>query len=77
MQTRSMDNGSATEPRRLSTVPPSDLWPLGRYDTALFVNDSANHAVSPGIGLNGKLFSQDLPLTRSNVFQDILLRRSD
>ena len=58
-------------------MPPSDLWLLGWYETALFVNNSANHAVSLGIGLNGKLFSQDLPLTRSNVFQDILLHRPD
>ena len=56
MQTRSTDDGSVTDPQRLIATPPSDVWPLGRYDTALFVNDSASPTVSPGVGLGGKFF---------------------
>ena len=48
-----MDDGSINDPRRLSATPPSDLWPLGRYDTALLVEDSANPAASPNVGLDG------------------------
>ena len=54
VQTRSLDDGSVTDPRRLTAMPPCDSWPLGRYDTALFVHDSANPAPSPAIGLDGK-----------------------
>ena len=53
LQTRSLDNGLVTEPRRLVATPPCDLWPLGRYDSALFVNDSSNLVPSPGVGLDG------------------------
>ena len=56
MQTLSLDDDSVTDPRRLAAVPPSDLWPLGRYDTAVFVNDSTNPALSPGVGLDGTSF---------------------
>ena len=41
-QTRSMDDQSITDPCCLSAVPPSDSWPLGRYDTMLLVDDSSN-----------------------------------
>jgi len=47
LQTRSLDNGSVTEPRRLMAMPPCDSWPLGRCDTMLFVHDSTNSAPSP------------------------------
>lgn len=56
IQTRSMDDGSISDPRRLNAMPPSDLWSLGRYDTVLLVNDSANPAVSPDVGLDGTFF---------------------
>jgi hypothetical protein len=55
LQTRSVGNGQLSDPRRLTAEPPSDLWPHGRYDTALFVNESANPAKSPDVGLDGKL----------------------
>jgi hypothetical protein len=58
MQTHLVDECGLSDPRRLTAMPPSDdLWPLGRYDTALFVNDSANPASSPDIGLNGKFLT--------------------
>ena len=54
MQMRSMNDGLVTEAQRLNAMPPSNDWPLGRYDTVLFVNDSSNPMVSPGVGLDGK-----------------------
>ena len=54
IQTRSMDDGLVTDPQRLNAIPPSDMLPLGRYDTALFVEDSVNPAVSPEVGLDGE-----------------------
>ena len=57
-QTRLMDDGSVVDPRRLNVMPPSNMWPLGRYDTALFISDSADMLTSPDIGLNGKYFNQ-------------------
>ena len=56
MQTRSMDDGSVTKPRRLNAAPLSDEWPLEQYDTVLLVKDSSNPAVSPDVGLDGKYF---------------------
>ena len=35
-------------------MPPCDLWPLGRYDSVLFVHNSDNSALSPDVGLDGK-----------------------
>lgn len=54
MQTYTAGDGSVTDPRRVSALPPCESWPLGRYNTALFVHDSANPSDSPGVGLNGK-----------------------
>ena len=54
MQTRSLDDGSTTDPQRLTAMPPCDLWPLGRYDSVLFVHNSDNPALSPDVGLDGK-----------------------
>ena len=53
VQTFSPDDNSITDPRRLNATPPCDLWPLGRYDTALFAHDSANPLL-PDVGLPGK-----------------------
>ena len=53
IQTRSMDDGLVTDPRRLNAMPPSGDWPLGRFDAALFVNDGSNPMASPGVGLDG------------------------
>ena len=55
-QTRSMDDWSIAYPRRLSVVPSSDPWPLGRYDTVILVDDSTNPSMSPNVGLDGKPF---------------------
>jgi hypothetical protein len=54
VQTRSMDDGFVTDPRRLNAVPPCDMWLHGRYDSALFIQDSANLAACPDVGLDGK-----------------------
>ena len=54
IQMQSMDNGLVTHPQCLNAMPPSDDWPFGRYDMALFVNDNSNPMVSLGIGLDGK-----------------------
>ena len=54
VQTQGLDDGLVTEPRRLNATPPCDVWPLGRYDAALFVHDCANHERAPGLGLDGK-----------------------
>ena len=54
MQTYLMGNESITDPRRLSVLPPCESWPLGRYDTALFVHDNTDPSVSPGVGLDGE-----------------------
>ena len=54
MQTHSLDDGSVTEPRRLTAIPPCDSWPLGRYDSAIFVHDSTDLARLPGVGLGGR-----------------------
>ena len=57
IQTRSTDDGSLiTDPRRLVAMPSSELWPLGRYDTALFVDDGTDRTTSPEVGLDGKFF---------------------
>jgi len=61
LQTRSIDDGSVTEPRRFMAKPPCDLWPLGRYDTVLFAHDSANSAPSPEVGLDGEYLSWPVP----------------
>ena len=61
VQTRSLDDGSVNDPRRLNAMLPTNLWPLGRYDTALFVEDSTNPTVSPDVGLAGKAFRSDFP----------------
>ena len=53
LQTRSLDDGLITEPRRLVARPPCDSWPLGRYDSVIFSHDSANPLSSPGVGLDG------------------------
>ena len=53
-----MDDGSVVDPRRLNAMPPSNMWPLGRYDTALFISDSVDVSTSPDVGLNGKYFNQ-------------------
>ena len=57
MQTQLMDDGLVTDPQRLIATPPSDIWPLGWYDTALFVNDSASptHWGQRGYYPGGKL----------------------
>ena len=57
-QTRLMDDRSFADPRPLNAMPPSDMWPLGWYDTALFISDSVDVSTSPDIGLNGKYFNQ-------------------
>lgn len=54
MQTRSLDDDSVSDPRRLTVMPSCDSWPLGRYDAGLFVHDSANQGRSPDVGLSGK-----------------------
>ena len=56
IQMQSMDDGLVTDPRRLNAMPPSDEWPLGRYDTALLVEDSSTLTVSPDVGLAGIFF---------------------
>ena len=61
MQTYSSDDESVTDPRRLNAIPPCESWPLGRYDTALFVHDYEHPAVSPDVGLPGKLSRSCLP----------------
>ncbi|KAF9789589.1 hypothetical protein BJ322DRAFT_1178167 [Thelephora terrestris] len=53
MQTYSSDEKSVTDPRRLNAIPPCDSWSFGRYDTALFVHDRTDPALSPDVGLPG------------------------
>ena len=48
MQMRSSDITGLTDPQRVSAMPASDDWPLGRYDTVLLSNGTA-----PGPGLGG------------------------
>ena len=67
VQTQSINDGLLTEPRRLNAMPPSDSWTLGRYDTALFVHDSADATVSPDVGLDGKFFWTNFPITTSKI----------
>jgi hypothetical protein len=67
VQTQSMDDGSLSDPRRLNAMPPSDLWTLGRYDTALFVHDSTNVTISPEVGLDGMFFWTKFPFMTSNT----------
>ena len=62
MQTRSMDNGLVTDPRRLTAMLPSNEWPLGCYDTALLVEDSSTLTASLDIGLEGMFFRLSLSL---------------
>lgn len=54
IQTHSLDDGSVTEPRRLTAIPPCGAWSRGRYDSAIFVHDSANLACLPSVGLSGE-----------------------
>lgn len=61
MQTRSPDGGSVTEPRRLIALPPCESWPLGRYDTALFINNNTNLTPLPDVGLDGRCPDQTYP----------------
>jgi hypothetical protein len=57
LQTHSLDDGLVTEPLRLAAIPPCDEWPLGRYDSAIFVHDNANLARLPGVGMGGAFTS--------------------
>jgi hypothetical protein len=45
--------GGLRVPQRVFAVPPSDAWPLGRYDTAIFREDVENGPQIPGRGFNG------------------------
>ena len=77
MQTFSPDDNSVTDPRRLNATPTCDLWPLGRYDTALFVHNSANPLL-PDVGLPGKFLRHGPPLMTANItFQATTSLRSD
>ena len=78
MQTYSSDEKSVTEPRRLNAIPPCDSWSLGRYDTALFVHDRTDPALSPDVGLPGKFFRRRLLLATANTTsQGMISLRSD
>ena len=61
LQTRSLGDGSVTEPRRLMAMPPCESWPIGRYDSAIFAHDRTNPARSPGVGLDGEHTTQTHP----------------
>jgi len=52
VQNLSSNNGLRV-PQRLFAVPPSDAWPFGRYDTAIFREDIEGGPQIPGCGLNG------------------------
>ena len=52
VQTRT-STGGLRVPQRLFAVPPSDAWPLGRYDTAIFREDIENGPLTPDRGFNG------------------------
>ena len=49
--------GGLHDPQRLFAQPPSNLWPFGRYDTALFCESIDGGPELPGPGLDGSVFS--------------------
>ena len=50
-------SGGLRVPQRLFATPPSDSWPLGRYDVAIFREDVENGPQAPGRGFDGRLSS--------------------
>ena len=48
-------DGGLRIPQRLSAAPPSDSWPFGRYDTAIFREDVEGGPQTPGHGFDGQL----------------------
>ena len=46
-------NGGLRIPQRVFAAPPSDAWPLGRYDTAIFRENIEDGPQTPGRGLDG------------------------
>jgi hypothetical protein len=60
LQTHSLDNGSVTDPLRLTAIPPCNSWPKGRCDSAIFVHNSANFPCLPGVGLSGEFSNRPI-----------------
>ena len=55
-QVQNLDSGGGLRvPQRLFAAPPSDSWPLGRYDVAIFREDVENGPQVPGCGFEGRL----------------------
>jgi hypothetical protein len=53
VQTHSCDGPGVVPPQRLMALPPSDEWPQGRCDTAIFCQDTYNCLDQPPAGLQG------------------------
>jgi hypothetical protein len=53
VQTHSCDGPGVVPPQRLMALPPSDEWPQGRCDTAIFCQDTYNCPDRPPAGLQG------------------------
>lgn len=54
VQTYSQLNSGIAPPQKLFAYPPSDEWPAGRCDTAIFAQDAIAGPVRPPPGLEGK-----------------------
>jgi hypothetical protein len=57
-------DGNLRLPQRLFAEPPSDDWPLGRYDTAMFREDIENGPITPGRGFDGESGASIITLPR-------------
>ena len=54
VQTHSQIGPGVAEPHKLFMSPPSEAWPNGRCDTALFAQDVTAGPLHPPLGLTGK-----------------------
>jgi len=55
VQTHSQLGSGITSPQKLFASPPSEEWPTGRCDTAMFAQDAINGPHRPSLGLEGTL----------------------
>ena len=67
VQTNSRVHAGVTPPQKLFASPPSEEWPAGRCDTAIFAEDAISAPPQPPPGLGGKCFTgrTQTNLTRS------------
>ena len=61
VQTNSQVHSGITLPQKLYASPPSEEWPAGRCDTAMFAEDAISAPPRPPLGLDGKCLAGFIP----------------